>query len=164
MSDGAGKIRFRCPACGGKLAGDAALSGAIVHCPHCAAPTFFPVVHAGASSGGEVVPEAVLVAVELKGRCPACKAPFRVDSRAVGRRIPCPECGRRMAMPAVPPHPERLPSPGGGVPVEPGGGRDVEVEALPLTADEIAFLMAPVAVDDVEHDSEIDNSTEGRGG
>ena len=140
------ELRFRCPHCSGKLSGVESLAGAIVPCAHCGKPTFVPLLPPAAPpppSG--MAPD--FISVELKLRCPACQAKLRVDARAAGQTVPCPECRGALTIPPLPPYPELLPTTPDGASI-----REVRMKDFPLSLEEIDFLMAPVAVAETEQE------------
>jgi uncharacterized protein YbaR (Trm112 family) len=82
------EIRFRCPACHGKLAVDKAYVLDEMSCPKCR--------HRIRPWGAEMI--------DVRFRCPSCHGKLTVDRRWAGQSCSCPKCGAdiRIPAPAVP--------------------------------------------------------------
>ena len=125
-------IRFHCVICGNGLEISSELADGLMECSTCArvvpipAPFTRPHEEAGCLPA---LPHDIL-ALEIKIRCGSCDRKIQLDARWEGRTVTCPVCAKEIRVPhwSRPPRTAARPA------------------MLPLSAEEIEFLSAPVAV------------------
>ena len=128
MSD----IRFHCVICGNGLEISPELADGLMECAKCGrvVPVPTPVTRPHGQAGFLPALPPEILAIEIKIRCGACDRKIQLDARWEGRMVTCPVCSKEIRVPewSRPPRAAARPA------------------VLPLSAEEIEFLSAPVAV------------------
>ena len=121
-------IRFHCVICGHGLEIAAELADGLMECSKCSrvVPIPSPITRPGFLPA---LPADIL-AIEIKIRCGSCERKIQLDARWEGRTVTCPVCAAEIRVPewSRPPRAAARPA------------------AMPLSAEELEFLSAPVAV------------------
>lgn len=108
------------------------LAGGVMECSKCSrfvpVPSLMSCSHGDAGCLPALPPD--ILALDMKILCSTCDTRIELDARWEGRMVTCPICGTEFRVPHW------------SLPSRPA----VRTAATPLSADEIEFLSAPVAV------------------
>ena len=125
-------IRFHCVICGHGLEIASELADGLMECSNCARvvpiPSPFTRPHGEAGFLPALPPD--ILAIEIKIRCGTCERKIQLDARWEGRVVTCPVCAKEIRVPEWSRPPRAA----------------ARSAVMPLSAEELEFLSAPVAV------------------